>query len=149
MAEPGRPKPAPAEPFEIRVEYGKVIEFARATGARHPEHLSGDLVVSPPTFLQVAALWQTQASSALPPDRDPHTLIHAEQEFEFPEGPPLSGTTLTGHCSVDDEWTKVGRRGGRLDFIRLVTDYTDADGRLAARVRSTYVVPEKPTGRAE
>jgi hypothetical protein len=31
-----------AEPFEMGIEPGKVREFARATGSRHPEHTDGD-----------------------------------------------------------------------------------------------------------
>ena len=45
------------EPFEFRVEYGKVREFARATKSKHPEHLAEDGVAPvtlPPGRLRLA-----------------------------------------------------------------------------------------------
>lgn len=133
-----------AEPFEMRVELGKVREFARATNSRHPDHQSDD-GVSPVTFLQSSAFWQTRANDPLP-ERDLRRSLHAEQEFVFPGGPPPVGARLTGRSRVDDTWTKAGRRGGELTFTRVATDYTDESGALVAQVFFTTVETSKATG---
>jgi len=130
----------------MRVELGKVREFARATGSSHPEHIEGEHPVSPVTFLQTAAFWRTPANEALPAGRDMRRVLHASVEFVFPKGPPRAGTRLTGQQRIEKEWTKTGRRGGRLDFVLVVTDYTDEKGDLVAHVRNTTVVTAKPTG---
>jgi hypothetical protein len=77
-----------AEPFELPVEFGKIREFAKATGSRHPRHFAAENAVTPPTFLMTAAFWQTAESNAWPKDRDMRRVLHASQEFVFPKGPP-------------------------------------------------------------
>ncbi|HTK67678.1 MAG TPA: MaoC family dehydratase N-terminal domain-containing protein [Pseudonocardia sp.] len=135
-----------AEPFEMRIELGKVREFARATGSRHPEHTNAEGAVSPATFLMSSAFWQTAASSAWPRDRDMRRVLHAEQEFSFPKGPPGVGAVLTGQSRIADTVTKAGRRGGELVFTTLVTEYRDESGELVAEVRQTLVETSKATG---
>lgn len=135
-----------AAPFVMDIEPGKVREFARATGSRHPEHTDGPTPRSPVTFLQASAFWQSRANSPLPADRDMRRVLHAEQEFVFPDGPPRAGVSLTGRSRIEKTWTKQGRRGGQLDFTLQVTDYVDGDGTLVAQVRNTSVVTAKPTG---
>jgi hypothetical protein len=134
------------EPFELRVELGKMREFARATGSRHPEHISGDDSVVTPTFLMTATLWQTAASSPWPKGRDMRRVLHAEQEFTFPEGPPQAGAVLTGQSSIESTVTKPGRRGGELTFTTMLTEYRDPAGHLVAQARNTLVETSRPTG---
>jgi hypothetical protein len=126
------------------IEPGKVREFARAVGSSHPEHLEGVTPVSPVTFLQASAFWRSPANEALPKARDLRRVLHASQEFVFPHGPPRAGTILTGRQRIEREWTKEGRRGGRLDFVLVITDYTDEHGALVAQVRSTTVSTARP-----
>jgi hypothetical protein len=137
---------AVAQPFEMRIELGKVREFARATGSRHPQHTEGETPVSPVTFLQSSAFWQTRENSPLPAGRDLRRILHAEQEFTFPKGPPRAGVTLTGQSRIEKEWTKEGRRGGQLRFVTVVTDYSDSDGEVVAQVRATTVTTSKAAG---
>jgi len=130
------------------IELGKVREFARAVGSSHPVHLQGVTPVSPLTFLQASAFWRSPANEALSNGRDQRRVLHASQEFVFPHGPPRAGTTLTGQQRIEKEWTKEGRRGGQLDFVLVVTDYTDEHGALVAQVRSTTVSTARPAGRS-
>lgn len=132
-----------ADPFEMPVEFGKIREFARATGSRHPRHYEAENAVSPPTFLMTAAFWQTAASSAWPKDRDMRRVLHASQEFVFPKGPPAAGTRLTGQQRIEDTYTKDGKRGGTMTFTTLLTEYRDESGDVVAEVRNTLVETSK------
>jgi hypothetical protein len=42
---------AKGAPFDLWVERGKVMEFARAVRAEHPDHSTGLAPIAPPTFL--------------------------------------------------------------------------------------------------
>ena len=131
-----------AEPFEMRVELGKVREFARATNSRHHEYQQ-DEGVSPVTFLQTSAFWQTRANDPLP-DRNMRRSLHAEQEFVFHGPPPGAGTRLIGAARIDKVYEKQSRRG-TLTFVELVTEYRDEAGALVAESRLTGVeMPETP-----
>ena len=134
------------EPFEMRVELGKVREFARATGSTDPRHLAGDAPVSPITFLMSSAFWQGPASSPWPADRDMSRVLHGGQEFVFPDGPPEAGAVLTGQTRIGDTYTKEGRRGGSMTFTEIVTEYRDAEGKLVATAIGTSIETSKPTG---
>ena len=71
------------------------------------------------------------------------TGLHAEQHFEYarPLHPPdvLTWTTRPGKT-----WEKQGRRGGRLLFSELITEYRDQHGDLVVTARSVGVRTEKP-----
>jgi hypothetical protein len=122
-----------------------VREFARATGSRHPEHTAED-GVAPATFLMTAAFWQNKKSSAWPFERDMRRILHAEQEFTYPQGPPPVGAHLTAQSRQESLETKPGRRGGELTFITLLTEYRDESGEVVAEVRQKLVETSKPTG---
>ncbi|HMD45776.1 MAG TPA: MaoC family dehydratase N-terminal domain-containing protein [Acidimicrobiales bacterium] len=134
-------------PFRMVVEEGKVHEFARATRSEDPDHLVEGHPVSPGTFLAVSAFWQGPGSS-------PYTgvtlnferILHGEQEFVFPDGPPVAGTELTGRSRIDRVYTKEGRRGGTMTFTEVVTEFTDADGRVVAESRGTSIETSQPAG---
>jgi hypothetical protein len=136
-------------PFPLRVELGKVREFARATQSSHPEYLeSEEAAVSPATFLMTAAFWQVPGSNPYDEvgERDWSRILHGAQEFSFPDGPPLAGTRLIGQARFGETYTKQGKRGGEMTFIELVTEYRDETGKLVATVTGTSIVTSKPTG---
>jgi hypothetical protein len=132
------------EPFDLPVEFGKIREFAKATGSRHLQHFTAENAVTPPTFLMTAAFWQTAESNAWPKDRDMRRVLHASQEFVFPKGPPHVGTTLTGQQRIEDSYSKEGKRGGTMTFTTLLTEYRDETGDIVAEVRNTLVETSKP-----
>lgn len=128
-------------PFRVVVEEGKVREFARATGSDHPEHLREGDPVSPLTFLISSVLWQDQASSVWAGvDRDWNRILHGEQEVVFHQPPPRAGTVLTGQQRIDDVFTKQGRRGGQMEFTKVVTEFRDEAGDVVAEMSSTTIV---------
>jgi hypothetical protein len=135
-----------AEPFEMRVELGKVREFARATGSSNPEYLQGDTPPAPATFLMASAFWSGPENFASPGDIDLARVLHGGQEFVYPDGPPEAGAVLTGQMRVGDKHVKEGKRGGTMTIQDLITEFTDASGKVVAQSITTMVVTSKPTG---
>lgn len=126
------------EPFAVVIEAGKIAEFAAALGT------TSELGV-PPTFLEVARFWRGPASNPWVMDPDTHSrTLHASQEYELLEGPLRPGLELTGRTRIDKVYEKTGKRSGKMVFVEVVTDFTDASGTLLARARQTTVTTERP-----
>jgi N-terminal half of MaoC dehydratase len=130
--------------FEMQVELGKIREFARATQSSHPSYTTDACPAIPPTFLAVAALWQPSEMPRLYEalGMDLHRVLHGEQEFCFYGKPIRAGDRLRVTVRLESVVTKAGRRGGSMRFGKIVTDFTDVDGRLAARAWSTTIETE-------
>lgn len=126
--------------FEIRVEEGKIREFARATMSSNEAYQQSNPVI-PPTFLTTAGFfWQTaESKAAAAHGLDPKRTLHAEQEYVFHGEPPRGGQVLTASTRVADRYQKEGRRGGALTFVKIVTEFRDESGRLVAEQRTTAV----------
>jgi hypothetical protein len=135
-------------PFELDVERGKIREFARATLSSHPAYFEGDRPVSPPTFLTTMFFWEdaTPGSSPWPHVRlDQKRGMHAEQQYVFHGPPPRAGTRLTCRSRIESVFSKEGRKGGRLTFAVMVTEFRDAaTGTLVAEAHMTGVETERP-----
>lgn len=134
-------------PFELLVEKGKIREFARAVHADLPAHLEGDHPVIPPTFLTTAFFWEREVEGGdIWPrvEMDPKRGMHAEQEYVFHGPPPRAGDKLVARARIDRIYEKVGRRGGALTFVELVTEFHAPDGRLVATARMTAVETGQP-----
>jgi hypothetical protein len=137
--------------YQMPLERGKVYEFARAVGSTHPAHFASVNPVIPPTFLTTAGFfWGYTLETAgenpfarLEVDRS--MLLHAEEEYEFPSGPPRAGQTLTARSRVVDVTRKAGRRGGALTFIKIETEFRTPSYELVARSRTTVVSTGQPT----
>jgi hypothetical protein len=133
--------------FELLVEHGKVREFALATRATHPSHFRGDPQFPPATFLTTILFWQELTEGANPWSKvklDPVRGMHAEQEYVFYGPPPAAGTRLRCRSRIESVYDKEGRRGGKLTFAVMVTEFRDVSGKLVAEARLTGVETEKP-----
>ncbi len=75
---------------------------------------------------------------------DLRRLLHGEQEYVFPKGPPRAGTRLTAQSRVEAVYEKEGKRGGTMTFVVTVTDFTDEAGDLVAQARSTAIETGRP-----
>jgi hypothetical protein len=131
--------------YEVAIERGKIREFARATMSRNADY-EGAAAVSMPTFLTTARLFWEPAGAS--PFRDLgldlKRTLHAGEEFIFHGPPPQAGQVLTAESHLADQFEKVGRRGGLLRFATVVTEFTDASGRLVAEQRTTVVETSHP-----
>lgn len=138
------------KPFRVVVEEGKVREFALATKSANPAYFSDGRpsATSPATFLASAAFWQGPDNSPLTPGSvNWERLLHGEQEFNFYGPPPAVGTILTGQAHIERIFEKEGKRGGRMTFAELVTEFRNDAGDLVAETRSTLIETSgAPTG---
>lgn len=128
--------------FEFDVERGKIAEFARAVHAASPQHLAPDGAVVPPTFLTTQFFWEqrtpgadTWALVAMSEERG----LHAEQEYVFHGPPPRAGDRLLARSRIAEMNEKTSRNGDRLVFVKQVTEFRDAAGRLVAEAILTGV----------
>ena len=142
------------------VEAGHVLMFARSLGAADPEGglpAPGD--PAPPTFTSASAQfdpdyplrWRPgkpwfgsgKTASGVEERASGGGGLHAEQHFEYAR-PVRPGDVLTWTTRPGKTWEKQGRRGGRLVFSEMVTEYRDQDGELVVTARSVGVRTEKP-----
>jgi len=128
--------------FEFPLEKGKIREMAHAMNSRADEYFGDDPPV-PPTFLKLAQfVWEPSEGSAIgrvgyDPNNPP---LHAEQEFVF-DGPlPRAGEVLLAQSVVESIEQKPSRRFGQLDYITIVTEFRNAEGRIVGQARTTSVV---------
>jgi hypothetical protein len=133
--------------FDLFVEHGKVREFALATRATHESHFRGESPIPPATFLTTILFWQDLTDGANPWSKvkiDPQRGLHAEQEYIFYGPPPAAGTRLKCRSRIESIYDKEGRRGGKLTFAVMVTEFRDPSGKLVAEARLTGVETEQP-----
>jgi hypothetical protein len=131
------------EPFDLIVEQGKIREFARATHARHRSYADDPAPPVPPTFLATAAHWAPHELALLAQiPGEPTRRLHGQQEFVFPRRPPRAGDRLRGRTHVEAAFARQGRRGGRLRFYVLVTEFRGRDDDVVAVSRTTVIETE-------
>ena len=128
----------------LRVELGKVREFARAVKDPNPRFFAADGALAPPTFLMTIAHWigdlgQTRSAVKL----DYRRLLHGEQEFEYVR-PIRAGDVLTFRSRTKDVFEKPGKRGGKMLFIVGETEFTNQHGEVVAYMRNTAIETEGP-----
>ena len=131
-------------PFEMEIERGKIREFARAVGAKHPAYFRGESI--PPTFLTTTFFWEAYVDGANPwhlVKMDQRRGMHAEQEYIFHGPPPKAGTRLHCRSRIAEIYEKQGKRGGTLTFAVMITEFRDDDGKLVAEAKLTGVEVER------
>jgi hypothetical protein len=150
------------------IEAGHIMLFARAIGDKNPVYYDEDYakttemssIVAPPTFIQASAqfdpdyhlrpkIGEPWAGSGKNPTGIPQPSggglsrgLHAEQHFEYfrhlKPGDVLKGTVKPGKT-----WEKEGKRGGKLVFREMITEYRDQKNELVIEARSVSVTTEK------
>ncbi len=151
------------------VEAGHILCFARAIGDANPAYhgamRDGVPVPAPPTFVQASA--QFDEDYPLRPRLGQPWFgsgrnatggsgsgggggggggggngLHAEQHYVY-HRPLRSGDVLHGETRAGERWEKQGRRGGKLLFSEMITEYRDEGGELVVTARSIGVRTEK------
>jgi len=136
---------AEGTPFEMRIEAGKIAEFARAVHAQHTAHAS-DTASVPATFLTSQFFWEERVEGANPwhlANMSQERGMHAEQEYVFHGPPPRAGDTLSACSKVTRIWDKTSRSGRVLTFVEMITEFRDDTGRLVAEAILTGVEPQE------
>jgi acyl dehydratase len=125
----------------MRVEAGKVAEFARAVGDDRPHAADRP---APVTFLATAFHWSRPFDAlmdALGTDAD-HAL-HGRQRYAFCR-PLRAGDELSAEVRHAATYEKTGRRGGALRFHVLRTAFTDDSAAPVAVAEATVVHTSVP-----
>ena len=128
----------------MRIELGKIREFARAVKDENPRYRDAQAALAPPTFLMTIAHWigdlgQTRSAVKL----DYRRLLHGEQEFEYVR-PVRPGDVLTFRSRTKDVFEKAGKRGGKMLFVIGETEFTNQRGEVVAYSRNTAIETEGP-----
>jgi acyl dehydratase len=137
------------EPSTMRVEFGKVREFARAIKDENPlyfdeahaKRVAGG-VMPPPTFTMTQAFWEEPASR-IELGLDLRRVLHGEQEFEYVK-PIYAGDTLTAKARVSNVEKRPGKRGGEMTLVTVETEYKNQKGEVCLYSRSTIIETAKP-----
>ena len=128
--------------FEMDMERGKIFEFARAVLSEDPAHHQGDTPIIPPTFLSTTLIWEKRVEGGNPwaqVEMSEERGMHAEQEFVFHGPPPRAGDKLFAQARISEIYDKERRDGSVLTFVKMVTEFRDADGALVAEAILTGV----------
>ncbi|WP_138845556.1 FAS1-like dehydratase domain-containing protein [Rhodococcus pyridinivorans] len=123
--------------WEVFVERGKIREFAAAMQSDNPAYQGAEAVI-PPTFLSSANQW-APAGARVSVGFDRKRLLHGEQEFVFHGGLPKAGDRLLARDRVVQRFEKPGKKGGRMRFAVVVTEFHNAAGELVAESRGTFI----------
>lgn len=133
------------EPYEMRVEHGKVVEFATAVLADDPVHVDiaaasaagYDDVVATPTFSAASSHWAPRDRARNPMGLDFRRVLAGGNEWEY-HRPVVAGDVLTVAGKVVDVQHKAGRRGG-MTMIVLENTFRDPSGEVVLVNRSTIM----------
>jgi hypothetical protein len=123
----------------MRVEAGKIAEFAKAVKDDNPAFTRSETPPAPPTFLMTLAHWmgslgETRQGIKL----DYRRLLHGEQEFEYVR-PIRAGDVLTFRSRTKDVLQKEGKRGGTMTFVIGETEFKNQRGEIVAYLRNTAI----------
>ena len=142
----------PGEWRQMPIEWGKIREYALATGSQHPDYLQNPEAPIPPTFLATVVFWDEPGRGLRTPealaalaelgedgDTDIRSILSAEQEYRFNGPLPRARERLWLSHRFDGAEVKEGRRGGRLVFTRFAVEFRDAAGELRAECLYTSV----------
>jgi acyl dehydratase len=152
------------------IEAGHILMFARAIGDPNPIYCDEEQaktrepggIIAPPTFVQAGA--QFDADYPLRPrvgerwfgsGRNPTGVergssgggggagsLHAEQHYEY-HRMLRPGDVLDAETTPGRTWEKQGRRGGKLVFSEMVTEYRDQHGERVVTARTVGVKTER------
>lgn len=135
---------AVGKPYEVRVERGKVVEFARAVNSADPRNVDPAAaraaghpgVVAPPTFSAVTGHWAPPGSG---PDLglDLRRVLAGGNEWEY-FAPLCAGDVLTVSTRVSDVLEKEGHRG-RMTLVVLESEFRDRSDVVVLITRSTVI----------
>ena len=149
---------------EMPIEWGKIREYAIATGSHNPDYLDRQNAPIPPTFLSTVVFWDQPGAGLRTPeavaalvglgiDDDIRNVLSAEQEYTFHGPLPRAGDRLVLTHRFEGAEVKEGRRSGRMVFTRFAVEFRDPDTReiraecLYTSVRTSQAATEGTEGR--
>ena len=138
-----------APPVHMRVEHGKIREFAKAVKDPNPLYFDEAAakaeaggIVPPPTFTMTMAHWTEGVIGGPKLDMDLRRVLHGEQEFEYVK-PVHAGDELTATGTITNVFKKAGKRGGEMTFAIVETKFENQCGEVVLYSRSTIIETAK------
>lgn len=134
--------------YEMPIERGKLREFANATYAPWPAFIDDHRAVIPPTYLCSAGVFwgytleRPRRTHLEALEHDLSVSLHAEESYIFHGEPPGAGDVLIARAGLESFTQKRGRRGGKLAFLTLLTEFRNRAGDLVAEARSVSVTSD-------
>jgi acyl dehydratase len=138
----------------LRIEAGKVAEFAAAIGDESPIYRDAavarergyEAIPAPLTFTRTAEFPRYRPAEFVEPrgfglGLDPTTTLHGEQSYEY-HAPAVVGDVLSATATLTDVRRHEGDRGGEMTFAEIEQVFEDRTGRPIVTVRSTYIETE-------
>jgi acyl dehydratase len=128
----------------MRIEFGKIREFAKAVKDDNPIYRDEARCVAPPTFLMTIAHWIGDLGATRTAVKLDYTrLLHGEQDFEY-RRPIRPGDTLTFRSRTKEVFEKQGKRGGTMLFVIGETEFKNQHGEIVAYMRNTAIETSGP-----
>jgi hypothetical protein len=125
--------------YEMRIERGKIREFAAATAATDPAYQGLNPPV-PPTFLATSMHWEPQDPPlATVLGLNLSRVLQGGQEYAFIGALPRAGDVLHAETSVESVTEKRSGRGGAMTVIVVLTRFRHPDGHLVVEGRATVI----------
>jgi acyl dehydratase len=138
----------------LRIEAGKVAEFAAAIGDDDPIYRDAEVardrgyeaIPAPLTFTRTAEFPRYRPAEFVEPrgfglGLDPTTTLHGEQSYEY-HAPAVVGDVLSATATLTDVRRHQGKRGGEMTFADIEQVFEDRTGRPIVTVQSTYIETE-------
>lgn len=123
----------------MRIELGKIREFAKAVKDPNPIYTDPARCIAPPTFLMTIAHWIGDlGATRMAVKLDYTRLLHGEQDFEYVK-PIRPGDTLTFRSRTKEVFEKQGKRGGSMLFVIGETEFKNQQGEVVAYMRNTAI----------
>lgn len=123
--------------FELPVTLGRVQDFAVAVNEDNPVFADEDAArlagfpatPAPPTFTvtQIFQVPRDERETRLGANLNYERVLHGEQEFVY-QRLPVAGEVLKGTMRIVKDFSKEGKRGGRMRFVTYETCFEDAAG---------------------
>ncbi|MBX6426502.1 MAG: MaoC family dehydratase N-terminal domain-containing protein [Variibacter sp.] len=132
-------------PYEVRIERGKIKEFADAIGDPNPVYRDPDSpaakaaggILAPPTLLRTF-LYETRDAVEALKVADWSYIVHGEQEFEYHK-PIYAGDVLTGQDRIVSITEKESRRAGKLQIAVIESTFHNQRGEKVQVARRTLI----------
>lgn len=138
--------------FTLPVEREKIREFAMAVGEDNPvlldveaAHTAGfPEILAPPTFTvtQIFEVPREVREEQLGANLNYGRVLHGEQEFVY-KRLPYAGEKLHGTLRIAKDFTKEGKRGGKMRFVTYESRFEDSQGNEVLTAYYTLIETSK------
>lgn len=138
--------------FTLPVEREKIRQFALAVGEDNPVLLDVEAahkagfpeLLAPPTFTvtQIFQVPREEREQRLGANLNYGRVLHGEQEFVY-RRLPYAGEKLHATLRISKDFTKEGKRGGKMRFVTYETWFVDAEGEEVLTAYYTLIETSK------